>query len=298
LVATLPTGVETTAILADLEDLWRCSDELFEALSPRDWRRRHGRDWTFADLPYHLSYFDREMVARPLARGRDVPLVEQRVMRTIADIDAWNARMFAQRPADETPERSLVRLREVRATIRGQLAGWSDDDLERPAFMSLVGAGWLPASAILGAAVAHTWSHLTEARLRLGWSTPRPSAGPTHRALGFFMGFMPRFMNRDEAARGPFMAVMSFNGPGGGSWTISVADGAVTTAEGAAPDADLTLTQSPETFEKIHAKMRHPMLLMLTGQIKVRGFGKMGRYGRLFAMPGPQTVVEPYRERL
>jgi hypothetical protein len=249
-------------------------------------------------VPYHLSYFDREMVARPIARGRDVPLEAQRVMRTIAELDDWNARMFAVRPADETPERSIARLREVRAEIRGQLAGWSDQDLERPAFVALVGAGWLPAGALLGATVAHTWSHLTEARLRLGRSAPRTSDSATHRALGFFMGFMPRFLSQAEAERGPFTAVMSFTGPGGGTWTISVEGGLATTSEGAAERADVTLIQSPDTFEKVHVKIGNPMLLMLTGQIKVRGFAKMGRYGRLFAMPGPRTVIEPYRERL
>src|SRR5262249_14641481 len=156
-------------------------------------------DWTYADVPYHLSYFDRELVAGPIARGRAVPLDEQRVMGSLAELDAWNRRMLAQRPADETPERSLARLREARAEIPATLSGWSDEDLERPAFMSIVGAGWLPAGEILDSAVAHTWSHLTEARLRLGRPTPAPPASATHRALGFFASFMPRFVNRDEA---------------------------------------------------------------------------------------------------
>jgi hypothetical protein len=294
----LPTRAAVAAVLSDLEELWRCSDELFASLAPAEWRRRHGRDWTYADVPYHLSYFDRELVARPLARGRDVPLDEQRVMGTLAELDAWNRRMFAQRPADETPERSLARLREVRAEIRAILSGWSDEHLQQPAFMSIVGAGWLPASAILDTAVAHTWSHLTEARLRLGRPAPAPPAGATHRALGFFANFMPRFVNREEAARGPFTAVMTFDGPGGGSWTTAVADGAVTTVEGAASEADLRLTMAPETFEKMKSRIQNPILLMLTGQVKVRGFSKMGRYGRLFAMPGPETPVEPYRARL
>jgi hypothetical protein len=297
-MATLIRTTEVAGLLADLEDLWRCVDELFDSLSPRDWSRRHGPDWTYADLPYHLSYFDEEIVLNPIARGVNVPLEEQRVMRTLTDLNGWNARMFARRPADETPERSRARMRAVRAGLRGEIARLDDDDLERPVFMDMVGAGWVPARLALTAGVAHTWTHLQEARLRRGRRGPLPSHSATHRTLGFFMDFMPRFADAAEVAKGPFTIVMAFTGPGGGAWTIRAADGAVSTTEGATPDPDLTLTQSPETFEKTHSKLTNPMILMLTGQIKVKGWRNMGRFGKLLAVPGPGTIVEPFRERL
>jgi hypothetical protein len=150
-MATLIRNSEASSLLADLEELWRCVDELFDGLSARDWSRRHGRDWTYADVPYHLSYFDDEIVARPLELGTAMPLEEQRVMRTINDLNAWNARNFARRPADETPERSRARMRAVRERVRAQLARMGDDDLARPVFVHLIGAGWIPAGAALGA---------------------------------------------------------------------------------------------------------------------------------------------------
>lgn len=287
---------EATALLEELESVWSCFDELFASFGPSDWRRKLGPDWTYADLPYHLSYFDQEIVATPIARGRDVPLAEQRVQRTRRELDAWNAERFAARPADETVEQSLARMRRSRENLRRAAARL--DDLDAPGFTPLLGTGWVPARMLLGAGVAHSWAHYTEARLRLGRRGPLTSEAATHRTLAFFMELMPMFASKAEIAKGPFAATMVFTGPGGGAWTMRVADGALTASEGAAPDADVVLTQSAETFEKTHSNISSPMWLMLTGQLKVKGFGKMGRFGKLMAFPGPDTVVEPLRERL
>ena len=287
-----------SALIDELESVWSCLDDLFGSFGPADWRRKLGPDWTYADLPYHLSYFDQEIVATPLARGRDVPLAEQRVQRTRRELDAWNAHHFAQRPADETVEQSLARMRRSRESVRRQVARLEEGDLDAPAFTPLLGTGWVPSRMLPAACLAHSWAHYTEARLRLGRRGPLPSDAATHRTLEFFMSLMPMFASKAEIAKGSFAATMVFTGPGGGAWTIRVADGALTSREGAAPDADVVLTQSAETFEKTHSNISSPMWLMLTGQIKMKGFAKMGRFGKLMAFPGPDTPVEPMRERL
>jgi hypothetical protein len=297
-MATLSRTGVPAALRDELESVWSCLDELFASFGPNDWRRRLGPDWTYRDLPYHLSYFDQELIARALERGRDVPLEEQRVQRTRRELDAWNARWFAARPADETVEQSLARMQRSREDVRRQLERLSDADLDAPVFMPLVGTGWIPTRALIGGAVAHSWGHYTEARLRLGRSGPRPSDAATHRTLGFFMELMPLFADRREAEKGPFTAVMRFEGPGGGAWTIRASDGVVTSSEGAASGAEVVMAQTPDAFEKTHSKITSPMLLMLTGQIKVKGWRNLGRFGRLMAFPGPDTVVEPMRERL
>ena len=292
------TRTELEAILGDLEDVWSCLDRLFEDFTAADWARKHGADWTFADLPYHLSYFDRELVVKGIVRGRDVPIEEQRVMRTLNELNAWNARNFALRPAGETPEQSVARMRAARRELRAALAGLSDAELDEPMFIELTGTGWMPIRLGLTACLAHSWSHCQEARMRLGRSGPVPGAGATHRTLAFFMALMPRYGSREEMAKGPFTAVMAFTGPGGGAWTIRVRDGQIWSSEGAAPDAELTITQSAETFEKQHSKMANPLWLMLSGRLRVKGFKSMGRFGKIMHMPGPDTPVEPMRERL
>jgi hypothetical protein len=41
-------------------------DTIFDSLTASDWRRTHGKHWVIADVPYHLSYFDRDLVLSAL----------------------------------------------------------------------------------------------------------------------------------------------------------------------------------------------------------------------------------------
>ena len=56
---------------------------------------------------------------------------------------------------------------------------------------------------------------------------------------------------------------------------------------------DLMITMKPETFAKLTAKMTPPPLLMLTGQMRVKGFGAMGTFAKMFPEPKPDQVIEP-----
>lgn len=96
---TLLAPTTRTALLADLEGLWQRFDELVWTLGPDDWSGKHGKHWTFADVPYHLAYFDLDVIATAIRRGLHVPASEQ-VLRAEAEQDAWSrcgpvARPFA-----------------------------------------------------------------------------------------------------------------------------------------------------------------------------------------------------------
>jgi hypothetical protein len=259
-----PAKTTRDALLADLEDLWQKLDALIGSLKPGDWSRRHGKDWTFADVPYHLSYFDRDIVANPIERGPNVPADEQRVLRSTRELDAWNARKFAERPVNQTPEQSVEQMHASHDAIRRIIGKISDADLSRPVFIHLPGCGWLTARFALEACRAHTWSHFLQLRLHMKRDRPVPSLSVTHGALAFYMGFFPMTLNRAQAAKTPFTLVMEFTGLGGGAWTVRVADGACTVREERAPQADLVMMQSPETFLKTLAEMHNPMVAMLT----------------------------------
>lgn len=288
---TTQTQPRVRDLIGELEDLWACLDTLLDGLAARDWGRRHGKDWTFADLPYHLAYFDRELIAEAIVRGPDVPVGERRTLRTMAELNAWNAERFAQRPARQTAAESLAAMRASRDLVRRAVAPLSDGDLSRPVWCPLPGQGWLTTGAALAMCTGHTWSHLQEARLRLGRTAPVPGAGATHRALGAITGAMPAMFDRAVATKvGQFAAVLSFSGPGGGDWTIRVANGACVVSEGGDVSADLILTQRPEGLVKTMTGMQNPMLALLTGQLRVRGFGKLGAFGKLFPPPQPGTV--------
>jgi hypothetical protein len=276
------TRNEIAALTADLEALWRCLDTIFDDLSPKDWTRKHGKDWTYADLPYHLSYFDREC-ARIMAQGADAPSSARWLMHSEAQIGAWNARMFAQRPAGQTVATSLAQMRASRDLVRQMLAGLADADLDNPVWSPFF--GWSPLRDGIAGITGHTFNHFMEARIRLKRSEPTPPDALIHRALGFYLGLMERFLDRERAIGVRFAAVMAFTGPGGDAWTIHVADGACRVSEGHAERADLVMTQSPETFVAGFARVRNPILLMLTGKIRVKGFRGLSTFGRLFPSP-------------
>jgi len=61
-----------------------------------------------------------------------------------------------------------------------------------------------------------------------------------------------------------------FDIDGAGQWKVDVDDGTVTVAEGAG-DADVTISTSQETFEKIVAGELNPTSAYMTGKLKIKG---------------------------
>lgn len=283
----MTTIISTTldALMTDLEGLWQRYDQLFESLGPSDWRRKHGKHWTFSDVPYHLAYFDRDIVATPIERGPNVPAEEQRPMRTIAELDAWNDAKFAQRPANQTPQQSLEQMRASREAVRRAVAQLTDADLNRPVWIPLLMFGWGTARGALEGCFGHAWNHFLQLRLWMKRDTPTLTPSQMHRGLAFYIGVFSGIVDREQAKKTSLTAVMNISGPGGGAWTLQIANGACSVAEGRPEHADLVMTQSPETYVKTLAEMHNPMVAMLTGKIKIRGFRNMGTFGKLFHPP-------------
>jgi putative sterol carrier protein len=61
-----------------------------------------------------------------------------------------------------------------------------------------------------------------------------------------------------------------FDIEGAGTWKVNVDDGSVTVSEGGG-DADVTISASQETFEKIIAGEQNPTSAYMTGKIKIKG---------------------------
>ena len=55
-----------------------------------------------------------------------------------------------------------------------------------------------------------------------------------------------------------------------GAWTVTVADGAVSVAEGS-NDADCTISASEETLMKIASGEANPTTAYMTGKLKIKG---------------------------
>jgi putative sterol carrier protein len=82
------------------------------------------------------------------------------------------------------------------------------------------------------------------------------------------------FANLESQADATKTAGMSnsyvFDIDGAGQWKVDVDDGKVTVAEGAG-DADVTISTSQETFEKIVAGEVNPTSAYMTGKLKIKG---------------------------
>ena len=285
-ILTLPS------IKAELEAGWKLFDDLFATFTPSRWARKFGKTWIYADIPYHLAYFDR-MIAKSLEDGSNAPEHGRMHMKSMGEMHAWNADEFRKRPAGQTVEQSLAQMREARDRLRRLLGRMTEADLDTPCWMPLI-FGWGPARGIARAVIIHNVAEYWKVWIRTGKKTPAPSPASVHARLAFMMEFMPASLNRAEAAKGPFTAVWNFVGPGGGAWTFRVRNGAcAVTEEMPAEKPDVMITMKPETFHRIVAKMTPPPLLMLGGQMRVKGLAAMGRFGKLFPEPKPDEIIEP-----
>jgi len=61
-----------------------------------------------------------------------------------------------------------------------------------------------------------------------------------------------------------------FDIEGEGQWLVTVADGALSVADGGG-EADATITTSGETFDKIVAGEQNPTTAYMTGKLKIKG---------------------------
>jgi putative sterol carrier protein len=289
---TLLAPTTRTALLADLEGLWQHLDEMLGTLGPDDWSGKHGQHWTFTDVPFHLAYFDLDVIATAITRGLNVPMNEQ-ILRTEAEQDAWNEIKFFQRPADTTPHQCLEQMWASRQAIRNAVAGLSEADLDRPVFIPLVGLGWVSVRVALEASYSHTWNHFMQLRFWMKCTTIMPGPEQTHHALSYFMASFVQNMDREQARQTSLTTLMEFSGPGGGVWTLHVADGACRVREGRAARADLVIIQSPETFVKTRTGIENPTLALWTGKIKVHGLRNLGTFEKLFPIKSLDFAPAP-----
>ena len=280
------------AYLSDLEQMWSAFDELYGSLSPAQWNKKYGKDWTYADQPYHLAYFDREIVADPMEAGPEMPEEGRWKIVTPRTIDEWNSREFAKRPAGQTPQQSLEEWGRERERVRALLRKFTDADLGTyQVWGRLVGGHFIPLVIGVEAYRLHNWGELQELRWRLKRSTPELPLSTTQAAAGLYLGVLTQFC-RAELAKKPFTIGWEFTGPAGSSWTMHIANGECTLTPGSAENPDLRLFMTPETFNIVMLRQaKNPMLAMFRGEMKVKGFSKMGMMKKLF-VPDPDKEIK------
>lgn len=278
------------SITAELENGWQLFDDIWKSFTPADWDRKFGRTWTYATIPWHLAYFDATM-AKYLEYGPDVPDGDKLHVRSMGELSKWNDVELAKRKPGHTVQESLAAMNDARNRVRRVLATMREEDLDTRGWMPLI-FGWGTKRDLLTSMMVHNVAEYWKLWIRTGKKGRAPSPAAVHKRLGFMMTLMPATMNRELAAKGPFTAVWNFDGPGGGAWTFAVRNGQCTVTESDTTASDVRITMKPETFQKLVAKMTPPPLLMLTGQMKVKGFMAMGTFGKLFPEPRPDEIID------
>src|SRR5687768_3612225 len=141
MVSKTTSQKEAKVILLELEDIWKKFDTVYNSLSDEDWNKKFGKDWVFADQPYHLAFFDR-MVAQSLLDGSKNTNRKKLHLKTMEHINKWNEQEFKKRPKKYTPQQSLNDFRKshelLRKTVEKQKS-W-EEKVWLPLFF-----GWVPA---------------------------------------------------------------------------------------------------------------------------------------------------------
>jgi DinB family protein/SCP-2 sterol transfer family protein len=289
---TIEIRTDIGVLAKDLDDIWALIDLLLDSVPADAWTRRYGPDWTYADVPWHLAYFDRIMLAEVLESGADLPEPQRFNLRTMAEINRWNAQEFAARPAGQTPQDSIRALRAVHDRIRGTLASLTDADLDRPAFNHFFSAGFETVRSALRGGLLHSWGEATELMTRPGRHDPVPEAA-TRNAVEGYLTFMAASADASRTGDRPFVLVMDFTGPGGSPYAVRVEKGKGRVVPGRPQDASLTFRLDPVAFNTVMIRrMQNPMLAMLTGKIRVKGLSKMPLMQKVFSPPSPDKQLK------
>ncbi|MBI2011624.1 DinB family protein [Candidatus Daviesbacteria bacterium] len=285
-------GLKVKEILSNLENLWEGLDKLLSSISPNDWQKKHGKDWIMADVPYHLSYFDKGLVYFALKKGKKYPKKKQVVMKTMRQLNNWNAFMFKMRPKKQSVEKSLRQMRQSRNLIRKVLEKMKDSNLKDKVFVPLPGMGWISAEEALLGLIGHTWNLLMQLRIHLKRNEPLPLPSVTKKALGMYMELMGMFLNKSEALKiKEFRAIFDFVGEYNGVFSIKVKNDQFEVVERKVNNPNLVMSQSIETFVKTINNIQSPFLAMLLGRIKVKGFFSLNKFAKLFPEPFPNTII-------
>ena len=286
------TSSQLNHLSSMLENLWANFDELFDSLDDDGWQTPHGSEWIFADVPYHLAYFDR-YIARYLEQGPGLPKEEHLSLVSLNDMNCWNAAEFARRPENQTPAQSVAEMCTARDEIRRLLAGLDDADLERPAWMFLLSLrGWRTVRGMLGVCLMHTWNEFVQFRLHMGRETPKSDPVLLRFCLAAFLAYLQSFINVQLAAETHMNVVYDF--PGVGVWTVQIGDGQGKVTEGHRSDAKIVFTQNPTTMMKTFNGMHDPAVAMQTGEIRVQGFEHLPTFAALYPPPAPDKVIPAF----
>ena len=267
---------DQSAILADLETIWTALDSFYQHFSPQDWSRKHGKEWTFADMPYHLAYFNQTIIDG-IHDGHN-----QNAKLTLNELNAWNNAHFTQRPLSQSGAKGLDYLHATQATLRETATRHAPDT---PVFLPLIiVGGWRTLTYALEYLLDHAWVHFNESHLRFAQRLPELPASLVNRILNFSMETAAGALRPEDLTGVDLVTILQLTGDGGGTWTFTMREGKCYVEAQAATRADAEITTDIATYFKTSLyNMEHPMLALLMGKTRIKGLSGSQQFQKIFA---------------
>jgi hypothetical protein len=187
----------------------------------------------------------------------------------------------------------MRQMHESRDEIRRLAAGMTDTDLDRPAWHQVLRwRGFRTVGLSLDFCIRHTWGHVEEARIWLGYGPAEIAPAARHKAFLWRIGLVHGMVLDPLRLRGPrFTLLTEVTGPGGGCWTTTVSVDGVTVTAGVTAEPDLTLTMGVDASVKWLLFMASPEQLMADGEVQVSDFRALWRFSELLRRPDTSLEV-------
>lgn len=282
------------ALMSLTEEMWGHWDTLFSSLEGKGWEQKHGQDWIFADVPYHLAYCERELVAYPIQQGPDIPEDRRVEIRTMGQLNQWNDSWFAKRPPSQTVDESMAQLEASRDAVRQAVVALTDADLKRRCWFPAIDLrGWRPVRRLLDWNLLHNLNEFLVLRYYMKRDKPAPSPEWAHRATVLMTRRMEAAISARPAIPERFAFTLEFIDRGAGTWTFRIANEEVERIEGEAANADIVMTTSLAMFFEIVSQKISTQQALIAGKIEIAGQRHVGTLARLIEPPGTDEIIEP-----
>jgi len=265
--------------------LERCL-EVFGQLDADDWQQAaKPGGWTAGDYLGHLVT-SQEIEGTPVTAKSlagepvDIPGLTQP-----GDIDAFNSRNL-EIVHDLSPEELLARLSSAVEEHLRLLEGLSEEDLQRPA--TNPGLRWpITVETSFDMYYLHLPLHYQDIRQcirrrrRIPHWAELASPDEIHDSMDRTFRLMPLMYWPERG--GDLRAVYLFDlqGPGGGQWTLEIADRRATSYPGRPERADIEIRTTPAIWIDLQTKAANPLVAVLTRRLRLKPLWRANLVARL-----------------
>jgi hypothetical protein len=265
--------------------LQRCL-EVFGQLDAGDWQQSaKPGGWTARDYLGHLVTSQETEGTPATVQSLAGQPVEIPGLSQPGDIDAFNVRNL-EGVRDLSPHELIARLRSAVEEHLRLLDGVSEEDLQKPA--SNPGLRWpITVETTFDMYYLHLPLHYQDIRhcIRKSRSIPHwaelASPEEIHDSMDRTFRLMPLMYWPERGGDLRATYLFDLRGPGGGQWTLAIADRRATSYPGRPERADIEIRAAPALWIDLQTKSANPLLALLSRRLRLKPLRRVGLFARL-----------------